>query len=285
MHCVSNLGPALIRISLTIAFCCVSQASRGDADLGLVLADLDAQIAAEPAKASLVVRRAEIQLKAGNWQAALVDLDRAERLDGALPLALPRARALMAGGHCPHAKAALDEFLAAHPGNAGALIERARAEARLGEAQAAVVDYRAALPLVAARAEPDLILEIAGHFHEAGIKHEALRALDAALTARPGCPALIARALEIEVACGDFEGALRRAGAAIETSARPEAWLARRASILAQAGRFAEAESAWESLLARLASLPETERASHAMQRVAEQSRNALASLRFSTRP
>lgn len=285
MHRVGIPGRALLRISLVIALCCAPRASRADADVCLILADLDARVAAEPANASLLARRAEVQLKAGNWQAALMDVDRAERLDAAAPLALPRARALLAGGHCRHAKAVLDDLLASHPGNGSALVERARAGARLGEARAALADYRAALPVVLARAEPDLILEIAGHFQGAGLATEALRALDAALAARKGSPALVARALEIEASSGDFASALRRADAIIAASSRPEIWMARRASLLAQAGRFGESESAWKALLARIASLPEAERASHAMQMIAEQSRNAIASLRRSASP
>lgn len=277
---VSILAPALLWIPVVIALFPGARASLADADVRLVIAALDERLAAEPGNAPLFLERAEVQRRAGNWQAALVDLDRAERLNAALQVALPRARALLAGAHFLHAKAVLDEFLESHPGDSSALIERARAEARIGEDQSAVVDYRAALPLVIDRAEPDLLLEIAGHFQKAGCAGEALRMLDAALASRPGSPALVARALELEVSAGDFDRALQRVGAMIKASSRPEPWLARRASLLAQAGRFSESRSAWESLLNRLATLPEAERASHAMQMLAEQSRHALGSLR-----
>jgi len=59
---------------------------------------------------------------------------------------------------------------------------------------------------------------------------------------------------------------------------RPEPWMARRATILTQAGRIEESRNAWKALLAQLASLPEHDRASRAMRQLEDEARKALES-------
>jgi hypothetical protein len=55
--------------------------------------------------------------------------------------------------------------------------------------------------------------------------------------------------------------------------------MARRASVLAQAGRIEESRTAWQALVDHLAALPNLERGSHALSKLAEEARQALASL------
>ena len=55
--------------------------------------------------------------------------------------------------------------------------------------------------------------------------------------------------------------------------------MAKRAALLAQAGRRAEARAAWQALIDHLAALPNLERGSHAMSILAEQAREALGPL------
>ena len=83
----------------------------------------------------------------------------------------------------------------------------------------------------------------------------------------------------MEIAAAQFDAALRRVDVARSTAARPEPWMVKRASILAQAGRLDESRAAWREIIAHLAALPDHERTSHAMSIIAEQARVALASL------
>jgi hypothetical protein len=64
-----------------------------------------------------------------------------------------------------------------------------------------------------------------------------------------------------------------------QSAPRPEPWMARRASILAQAGRIEESRAAWQALVDHLSALPNLERGSHAMSTLMEQAKQALAAL------
>ena len=64
-------------------------------------------------------------------------------------------------------------------------------------------------------------------------------------------PSLALRAMDLEIATGQFESALSRIGVLQKTAPRPEPWMAKRAAVLTQAGQLAEARVAWEALLAR----------------------------------
>ena len=52
--------------------------------------------------------------------------------------------------------------------------------------------------------------------------------------------------------------------------------MARRATVLAQAGRIEESRAAWKALVEHLDSLPENERRSHAMSALREEASAAL---------
>jgi hypothetical protein len=55
--------------------------------------------------------------------------------------------------------------------------------------------------------------------------------------------------------------------------------MAKRASVLVQAGRIEESKQAWKSLFDHIQALPNLERGAHSMQIIAEQSQHALAAL------
>jgi hypothetical protein len=55
--------------------------------------------------------------------------------------------------------------------------------------------------------------------------------------------------------------------------------MARRCSILAQAGRIKESRAAWIALFERIQALPNLERGAHAMQLIAEQATQAITAL------
>jgi hypothetical protein len=85
--------------------------------------------------------------------------------------------------------------------------------------------------------------------------------------------------MELEIITGDFDSALKRVDQLQKFAPRPEPWMAKRASLLAQAGRIADSRAAWQSLLAHLSALPNLERGSKPMKLLAEQAHQALAAL------
>jgi predicted Zn-dependent protease len=244
-----------------------------------IIAELDRKIAAWPDDATLHVRRAFLHLEHGDWEASLVDADVADRLTKAdLATDLIRGRALAAGGRLPEAKAVLDRFVAAHPGNPAGLMQRARVRGELGEAAQAADDF--VLGMSGTREpEPDQVFELAAFFCKAGKRDAALEALDAALKRMRGLQSLVDRAVEIEMELERPGAALRRMDEAIEAARVKEPLLAKRASLLARAGRTRDSIAEWKGLQERILVMPPLERGSHAMSRLLEQARHAVESL------
>ena len=236
-------------------------------------------IAEKPDDGAPYLRRAQLHLEHGDCEACLLDLAEAERRQTQdIGAGLLRGRALAAGGRFAEAKVTLDVFLAAHPEHAVALMQRARALGALERKAEAAEDFVRAMSLTP-QPEPDQVFELADFLCRANREADALVAIDRALKATPGVPSLVERAVKIEIARGNFDGALRRTAEAIEMVKVKEPLMARRASLLAQAGRIAESVAAWRELHARLAAMPQVERGSHAMASLAVRTRHALAAL------
>ena len=236
-------------------------------------------IAEKPEDAAAYLHRAALHLEHGDCNACLLDVAEAERRQTKdIGAGLLRGRALMACGRFAEAKVTLDIFLAAHPDHAPALMQRARALGALERKMEAVEDFVHAMALTP-QPEPDHVFELADFLCRAGREGDALAAIDRALKATPGVPSLVERAVKIETARGNFDGALRRVDDALAAAQAKEPLLARRAALLAQAGRIADSVAAWRELQARLAAMPEAARGSHAMSSLAVRAHHALAAL------
>jgi tetratricopeptide (TPR) repeat protein len=245
------------------------------------LANLTAKLSAQPDDSTLRYQLAALYCEHEQPTEALAELARIEASDAAgnqLPIDYLRGMCLRLAGRFAEALAALDQYIAAHPTNSAAHLQRARVQIALGQPAAALADYRTALRL-AERPEPDLVQECADALAQAGLTDEAVRVLDAALLQLGAVPSLALRALDLEARSGRYDSALSRIDVLQQTAPRPEPWMAKRATLLAQAGRKEAARQAWSVLSAHLAALPNLERGSHAMSLLAEQARHALAAL------
>jgi tetratricopeptide (TPR) repeat protein len=241
------------------------------------LAALKARLALTPDDAGIHFNLAELYCEHEEPTPALAALERAEALaPGKLPVEYLRGMCLRLAGRPAEALAALDRFVAAHPENSPARLQRARVHAALDNIPASLEDYRAALRL-SARPEPDLVQETADALAAHGSRDEAVQVLDAGLARLGPVPSLTLRALDLETATGRFDAALTRVDALQKTAPRPEPWMAKRAALLAQAGRTGEARAAWTALRDHLAALPNLERGSHSMSLLAGQANRALA--------
>ena len=119
---------------------------------------LDREREQHPDDATLHLRYAALHLEHHDWQSALVSLERARRHRiGEPELSLLEGQALAQARQWQGAKAALDIFLTAHPGNLTALVERARALTQLNNTAAALADYRLALQS-RERQQPELFI-------------------------------------------------------------------------------------------------------------------------------
>ncbi|MEQ1748586.1 MAG: hypothetical protein ABL974_04145 [Prosthecobacter sp.] len=240
----------------------------------------DEDIAAHPEDGQLWYRRGFLNVLHGAWESALVDLEKADRLaPGKFATDWLRGQALTTAGQFAAAKAVLNDFITKYPDHGGALASRARALVQLKEHTAALADYRAAL-IKTPNAEPDLVQEVVEALTAQQQNEEAADLLEIHLKRLGNSPGLVMKALELEVALGRYDAALTRVDVMQQTAPRPEPWMAKRASVLAQAGRIRESHAGWQALLTHLQALPNLERGSHSMQLITEQAQQALASLK-----
>ncbi|MES1167492.1 MAG: tetratricopeptide repeat protein [Pseudomonadota bacterium] len=235
------------------------------------------QVAASPGEGKVWFQRSVLLLLDGEFTAALLDVEQAERLaPGKFFTPWVRGQALAGLGRLEEGRAVLDEFLAAHPDHAAGFAARARISNRLNQTAPALADYRRVLH-AGANADVELVLEATGALAASGCAAEALDALTAVLTKLGPVPALTQRAMELEIGAGRFEAALAHVDDLQKLAPRPEPWMAKRASLLAQAGRAEDARHAWQALLTHLETLPNLQRGAPALRSLAEEAGRALA--------
>jgi tetratricopeptide (TPR) repeat protein len=243
-----------------------------------MIEQLDLEMKQRPNDPTLIIRRAFIHLEHEDWKTALVDLERATRMgadEGDLQYL--RGRALAAGGMLKQAREELDAYITNHREAGLALVERARVLKKLGEPEAALQDYRAAL-LAAPMPEPDLVIETAEALQAQKLNEEALSVLSRGIEKIGPVPQLVLKAMDYELTAQRYDDVLKRIDAMQACAPRPEPWMAKRASILAQAGRTDDAKAAWTKLRDHLLALSNLERGSHAMSRLLEEAQAALKS-------
>lgn len=272
-------APALLAMTASVLLVLSAGPALGHGGFHQRLAQLAVALEKSPNDPALHFELADVNGQHGDWQMALLNLDRVEELaPGKFPTSLLRGQAWLTGGQPGKAKTALDALLAGQPEHARGRLLRARAAQRLGDAAGSLADYREALRRTPAP-DPDLLQETAGALAAGGFPEEAVRVLAAGMEKLGPIPSLVLRAMEVEIATGNFDAALARVEALRKSAPRPEPWMARRASVLAQAGRIEESRAAWQALVTHLEALPNLERGSHAMSKLAEDARHALASL------
>jgi tetratricopeptide (TPR) repeat protein len=234
----------------------------------------------ESPSAALFFKRGSLHLEHGEAGAALADFNEADKLaPGAFETDVPRAEACMLLGQYPQALDVLSRCLARDPSASRCLVLRARVLGRMGKPDDAIRDYRKAVAITP-QPEPDLLLEVSTALAENKQPAAALEVLDQGIARLGQLPSLVNPAIEIELGKGNVAAALQRIDVAQHASPRPEPWMARRASVLARAGRTAESRVAWKSLLDHISSLPPAERSSHAMCARAREASDALAALK-----
>jgi len=242
--------------------------------------DLNERIAAEPDNAALFLRRGELHRIHRDWAKAEADYRKALRLDPDLLVAERCLGKMKLESDRPEqALPALDRYLAKRPGDAEALVARARARAKLGRHAAAAEDFAAAIEnQTDGRPRPEYYLERARAQMAAGGKNldAALRGLDEGLAALGQPVTLQNYAIELELKGRRFDQALARLDAMWATSARKETWLIRRGEILEVADRPEQARDSYRRALAAVEALPESRKKNRAVQKLIEEARGGL---------
>lgn len=237
------------------------------------------EVEKNPRDPELYLKRAELQRHHREWDAAQVDLVRAEALTNQWPiLHLARARLFLDAEWFASAKVAADRFLIHEPNNAEACSIRARARVKLGERLAAVQDFTRAITNTA-RPAPELYIERAQALTAEGGEHlaAALQGLEEGMAALGPLVTLQSLAIDVEVRQKRVDAALARIDRVMAQFPRKETWLTRRGEILLQAGRNKEAAVAFQSALTALDTLPAGRRNVPAMVELEKHIRTSLA--------
>lgn len=266
----------LIGLHTILLLCDICQAHGG---YHAQIRQCDEELQRNPNNAEIWFQRSRLNYLHGDWEKSLADLDQAESLaPGKYPVKLARGQALMAGGKLEAAKLALDEFIKSDTNVAEAYNSRALLLMKLESPSAAATDYQKAIELKTTP-EPDDYIAWANAFMLSGKPEQALQSIETGLSRLGVLPALANKAIEIEVSLQHYDAALERALVQQKAAARPEQWMAKRASILAEAGRLKQSRDAWKALRVHLLALPAAQRDSHAMSRLFEQTNIALQAL------
>jgi tetratricopeptide (TPR) repeat protein len=231
----------------------------------------------------LYLRRGELHRIHRDWTAALADYAEAARLEPRNELVeFCRGRMFLEAGRLLEAEAALDRHLARNPGNAEALLARARVLSQAGRHEAAAGDYTRAIERFGS-AKPDLYVERARAQTAAGRIEAGLLGLDEGIRKLGPLVTLELPAIDLELRLRRCDQALARLDAVSRQSPRKEMWLARRGEILELSGRAAEAADAYAAAMKAIEALALEQRRTAVMVELAGRVQSAQARLRLDT--
>jgi tetratricopeptide (TPR) repeat protein len=245
------------------------------------LARAETAVAAAPADPGAWHRVAQLHRYRRHWPEAEAAYARARALPGAPPeLDLDLARMRLEAGRPEDARIPLARYVAAHPEDPEGWTAQGDALAALGRPEQAVAAYTTALARSApARpALPDTYLHRARAEEAAGQPvPRILAGLDEGAARLHGAIALHMAALDLAERHGLVEEALTRLSRLEAGAQRKESWAARRARLLARAGRAEEARTAWASVLAAIETLPLSRQGASSVQELRAEAASGVA--------
>jgi tetratricopeptide (TPR) repeat protein len=264
------LFPALASLVLGTA----SLQAHGDLDLQI--REVSERIEKDPT-AVLYLKRGELEREHCEYERALADYEKAEELDpGMDALFLCRGKALLEAGRPKPAREALDRFLNAKADHGDGYLTRARVLVALNEFALASDDFSRSIEHTK-EPRPEHFLERALADEQAGDPDAAIAGLDEGMKRLGMIATLQEAAIAMEVKRRRFDSAVERVDALIAQAHRKESWQARKAEILAKAGRTDEARQAYRESLASIEALPPRLRSLQPMQDLEQAVRAAIA--------
>lgn len=239
---------------LTIILLCMPLHVLAHSDAHERMEYLDAQILSKPGNAELHLRRGRLYIEENHFEEARADLEKTLALaptqHGARYFL---AEALLYGGKAELAELQAQRFIDAHGAQELGALSRGYwllGQARMAQQhpEAAIAAYRTALKVTVEPA-PDhyqlfveACLAVRGKYLD-----EALRVLDQGLSAGGSVALLQGMALDVELQAGRTDAALQRLESVIAQEKQLPFLYTRKAGILADAGRMAEAGKALAS--------------------------------------
>lgn len=254
--------PFLVVLRLMVLLGIVGPAAtlQAHGDYHEVVAAVKQELARTPDDAALHFRLALACQEHGEWVDALDALEDVDRLaPGQYPVGLIQAKAMCTGGLWQMARPLLDVLLNENPSHGEALAQRGRVLLKLQEPASALQDFRAALASLR-HPDADLFVEVADAMVLHSTAAEGAAVLRAGISRLGAIPALLQKAVEMELATGEVDAALTHLESLKLVLPRPEPCMASQARVLAQAGRGEEATAAWRRLHTHLQALPNLQR-------------------------
>ena len=256
--------PRLASVAVLLVLACgpFAPALLAHGDLHAQIAALSKRIKADPRNARLYVERGGLYRAHRQLRLALSDCDRALRLaPRANDARLCRGLTLAAAGRHHDAEIQLNAIITRQPDLVAARIARARVLIALGRPVEADLDYAAALT---AQPNPDWYLERAHGLSRAQAA-QAIAVLDEAIEKLGPLVTLQDYAVDLDVRAGRFASALSRIDVVLGQLSYSPVWLVRRAELLEESKRVADAHRGYVEVVAHIEAMPATRRRTRAI--------------------
>jgi len=241
----------VLAAGLAVVWAAAPQPTGAHADIDERIAALNARIEADPHNADLYLKRGELHRLHRDWESAIADYQRAVSLDHSLSeVDYCLGRMWLEADRPDRARPLLDRYLARRPGDANALLVRARTLARLGKRLAAVDDLTKVIASVKTPS-PELFLERSRLLVAEGGDHVelGLAGMDDGVARLGPLVTLVKFAVDVEAERGDYDAALRRLDMLPRVVKNDPSWLAHRGDLLLAAGRDSQARRAYAAAL------------------------------------
>lgn len=238
--------------------------SYGHGDTHARLEYLSHVISNETESAELFLQRGQVHAQHGDWDKAISDYERAERLEPDTEhIDLLMGKALRQSKQFAEAVARLDRYIIKHPDSAGAFLARARAHAAARHVDPASRDFAEVAELAP---NPDAYVEWAKLLASTNRTDEAIQRLEEGCSTLGPLITLQVKIIDFEISRENYARALERIDTILASTPRKESWLARKGDVLKKAGQSTAATDAYKKALVALRRLPSRHRFSTSMQ-------------------
>jgi tetratricopeptide (TPR) repeat protein len=255
---IVRLSKIIVAMTLLCGFTAQQAWSHGDVHPRIN--EFTEQIKRSPNNALLYFQRAELYRMDGDYTNALADLNQVAQLDRKLKrVDFLRGQVQLDAGQPQAAIGPLNRYLADQPADAEAYTVRARVLLKLNRPAPAIEDFTHAIRL-SSTPNPELYIERATAWRSMGKPEEAIRGLDEGIRRLGPIVTLQLPAVDAELALKRTDAALARIDTVMTRLQRKETWLVRRAEILRDANREQEARTNYFAALEAINRLPPAHR-------------------------
>jgi tetratricopeptide (TPR) repeat protein len=255
---IVNCSKIIFAVALLCVLSVVPASAHGDVHPRIN--EFSEQIKRSPTNALLYFQRAELYRMDGDYTNALADLNQVAQLDRSLKrVDFLRGQVQLDAGQPQAAIGPLNRYLADQPTDAEAYTVRARVLLRLNRPAPAIEDFTQAIKL-SSTPNPELYIERATAWRLMDKPEEAIRGLDEGIRRLGPIVTLQLPAVDAELALKRTDAALARIDSVMTRLQRKETWLVRRAEILRSANREQEARTNYFAALEAINRLPPAHR-------------------------